>query len=230
MTLVLPVGLTKHRAIASGGESSGYAQESGISAPAHGSTSTGSTPTGWTNIWSSSRDDGNVLVPLGFNWNINSTTYTGVYIGSNNYLTFGAGQNTYSGYNFASWGYPKIILTMTSDNSYQWVSYKQFTDYTRIRFEGNASTSGTVGAGNIVWEATFFPASVTSSGTPMVEFRCGSNGRGTSYTMGIAGPSSTTAYASHSSLVNDSVVYVADNTDGSAWTAYTSYGVTISEE
>ena len=36
--------------------------------------------------------------------------------------------------------------------------------------------------------------------------------------MGIAGPSSTTAYASHNSLVNQSVVYVG-NSVGNAYTA-----------
>ena len=126
--------------------------------------------------------------------------------------------NTYTGYNFGSWNISKILYTMASDNSYQYVTYKQFTDYTRIRFEGNASTSGTVGSGNIVWETTFFnPAAVGN--ISLVEIRCGSNGRGTQFTMGIAGPSSSTAYASHSSLENQSVVYVG-NVSGTAYTAY----------
>lgn len=182
-----------------------------------GSTSTGSASSGWTTLQSSSTDDGNREVPLGFNWTINSTQYSSVYVGSNNYITFGSGQNTFSGYNFSTWGIPKILYTMTSDNSYQYVTYKQFTDYTRIRFEGNASTSGTVGSGNIVWETTFFnPAAVGN--ISLVEIRCGSNGRGTQFTMGIAGPSSTTAYASHNSLVNQSVVYVG-NSVGNAYTA-----------
>jgi len=184
-----------------------------------GSTSTGSASSGWTTLQSSSKDDGNVNVPLGFDWTINSTQYNSVYVGSNNYITFGSGQNAYSGYNFSSWNIPKILYTMTSDNSYQYVTYKQFTNYTRIRFEGNASTSGSVGSGNIVWETTFFNPSVTSGGISLVEIRCGSNGRGTSLTMGIAGPSSTTAYASHSSLVNQSVVYEG-NSAGTSYIAY----------
>lgn len=182
-----------------------------------GSTSTGSASAGWTTKQSSSSDDANTSIPLGFNWTINSTQYNTVYVGSNNYITFGQGQNTYSGYNFSSWGIPKILYTMTSDNSYQYVTYKQFTDYTRIRFEGNASTSGTVGAGNIVWETTFFNPSAVGN-ISLVEARCGSNGRGTTFTMGIAGPSSTTAYASHSSLVDESVVYVG-NSQGTSFTA-----------
>jgi hypothetical protein len=206
---------------------SGYQQASGTGDPVISSTSTGTTPSGWTAVINASRDDGNVNIPFGFNWKINSTNYSSVYVGSNNYMTFGSGQNTYSGYSFSSWSIPKIILTQTSDNSYQYITYKQFDDYTRIRFEGNASTSGGVGSGNIVWEATFFPATVTLSGFPMVEIRCGSNGRGTSKTMGIAGPSSSTAYASHNSLVNESVVYVAGNENGTAWTAYTGFSVSL---
>ena len=138
-------------------------------------------------------------------------------MGSNNYITFGGGHNDYSGYSFSSWSKPKIIMTQTSDNSYQYVTYKQFSGYTRIRFEGNASTGGSVGSGNIVWECTFFNTSLFSN--PTVEVRCGSNGRGTSFTMGIGGPSS--AYASHSSLVNNSVVYEGNST-GTSFTAYTS--------
>ena len=183
-----------------------------------GASSTGSASSGWTILQSISKDDGFHEVPLGFNWTINNTQYNSVFVGSNNYITFGSGQTQYSAYSFVSWAIPKIILTMTSDNSYQYLTYKQFTDYTRIRFEGNSSTSGTVGAGDIVWEATFFVPSAVN-GKNIVEIRCGVNGRGTSYTMGIAGPSNSTAYASHSSLVNESVVYEGDST-GTTWTAY----------
>lgn len=182
-----------------------------------GASSTGSASSGWTILVSSSADDDNEEVPLGFNWTINSTQYSSVYVGSNNYITFGGGELSFSGYNFSSWGRPKILYTAVTDNSYQFLTYKQFADYTRIRFEGNAGTSGTVGSGNIVWETTFFnPTAV--GGISLVEIRCGSNGRGTSRTMGIGGPSSSTAYASHSSLVNQSVVYVG-NVSGTAYTA-----------
>ena len=182
-----------------------------------GASSTGTTASGWTNVRNGSADDANVEIPLGFTWTINNTGYTSVFVGSNNYITFGGGHNDYSGYSFSSWSKPKIIMTQTSDNSYQYVTYKQFSGYTRIRFEGNASTGGSVGSGNIVWECTFFSSSLFSN--PTVEVRCGSNGRGTSRTMGIGGPSS--AYASHSSLVNNSVVYEGNST-GTSFTAYTS--------
>lgn len=182
-----------------------------------GASATGATASGWTNVRNGSADDANVEIPLGFTWTINNTGYTSVFVGSNNYITFGGGHNDYSGYSFSSWSKPKIIMTQTSDNSYQYVTYKQFSGYTRIRFEGNASTGGSVGSGNIVWECTFFNTSLFSN--PTVEVRCGSNGRGTSFTMGIGGPSS--AYASHSSLVNNSVVYEGNST-GTSFTAYTS--------
>lgn len=205
-----------------GGASTSYAITSGTGTLFHGASSTGTNPsTNWTNLQSSHVDDGYQLVPFGFNWTIESTAYTGVYVGSNAYLTFGSGQTQWGQWNFGSWGVPKILLNMTSDNSYQWLSYRQFGDYTRIRFEGNSSTSGTVGTGNIVYEATFFDPSKVS-GKNIVEFRCGVNGRGTGYTNGI-GPSNSggnnIAYTSHSSLVNDSVVYEGD-VAGTSWTHY----------
>jgi len=204
-----------------------YAVVTGTSAPAHGSTSNGTSITGWTDLWTSNKDDGFVNIPLGFNWTIASTAYNSVYVGSNNYLTFGSGSSRYNNYSFTTFNSEnpaaRILMTMTSDNSYQWVNYKQFTgtsgnvEYTRIRFEGNSSTSGSVGGGNIVWECTFFNPLYTQN-LPQVEFRCGSNGRGTSKTMGIGGNNSQGAYTSHASLVNESVVYVATNTSGTAWT------------
>ena len=216
-----------------------YAKVIGTSAPAHGSTSNGQTPSGWTNVWNGNRDDGNTNIPLGFNWTIASTAHNSVYVGSNNYLTFGIGSNRYNLYSFTQFNSAdpaaRILMTMTSDNSYQYLSYKQFTgssgniEYTRIRFEGNASTSGTVGAGNIVWECTFFNPVYTFN-LPQVEFRCGVNGRGTGFTMGIGGNNSTGAYASHASLVNQSVVYTATNISGTAWTHHVGSKVVITAE
>ena len=205
-----------------GGGSTGYAITSGTGTLFHGSSSTGTNPsTNWTNLVGGSVDDGYQLVPFGFSWTIDSTSYTGIYVGSNCYLTFGSGQTQYSSWTFASWGVPKILLNMTTDNSYQWLSYRQFGDYTRIRFEGHSSTRGTVGSGDTVYEATFFDPTKVSSKN-IVEFRCGDNGRGYGYTHGI-GPSNSgganIAYASHSSLVNDSVVYEGDST-GTTWTAH----------
>ena len=194
-----------------------YPLVSGTGTLFKGASSTGSASSGWTTLQNGTSDDSNRQVPLGFNWTINSTQYSSVYVGSNNYITFGGGETDFSGYDFTSWGRPKILYTATSDNSYQYLTYKQFADYTRIRFEGNASTSGNVGSGNIVWETTFFNPGAVGN-IPLVEIRCGTNGRGTSYDMGIGGPSSS-AYASHSSLVNQSVVYVG-NTSGTAFGSY----------
>jgi len=210
---------------AGGSITSGYEITAGAQSPIYGSSSTGQTPSGYTTYISASRDDGNFnhyhpTVPF----TINNTNFTRTYIGSNNYVTWGSGQNTYSGYTFSSWGVPKLLLTMTSDNSYQYVTARTFgSDYFRVRFEGNASTSGTVGQGNIVWEMTIFNSSVTPNGFGMIEVRVGSNGRGTGYTMGIGNTSS--AYASHSSLVNNSVVYRANNSSGTSWTYFLGYHV-----
>ena len=210
---------------AGGSIGAGYEIIAGVQYPIYGTTSTGSTPSGYTVYKNSSFDDNNFgyshsAIPF----TINNTNFTTTYIGSNNYVTWGSGQNSYSGYNFSSWNVPKVLLTATSDNSYQYVTAKTFgSDYFRVGVEGNASTSGTVGAGNIVWEMTVFNASVTPNGYGMIEFRCGSNGRGTGYTMGIG--STSFAYTTHSSLVNNSVVYRANNSGGTSWTAFVGWHV-----
>jgi hypothetical protein len=203
-------------------EPTGAAIVSGIEAPTYGNTSTGVTQSGWTAVITNTQDDANTLIPLGFNMTIYGATYSGVYVGSNDYVTWGSGQNAYNNYNFTTWGVPKLLHNMTSDNSWQYLQYKQFTGYTRIRFEGNASTSGTVGSGNIVWEMTIVSPEFSASGKTLIEVRTGINGRGTARTQGI-GNSDGTVVTSHASQQYDSVVYEAVDASASDWTAYLSY-------
>ncbi len=107
-----------------------------------------------TPIINVSQDDSNQAINLPFTFN-----YYGValaaFIGSNSYLTFGAGSNAYSGLSCTN---PLRALNVGSaDNS--WQRYYRIDNgdgSVRVRFEGNNSTSGTVGSPTIVWEATLY--------------------------------------------------------------------------
>ena len=70
----------------------------------------------------------------------------------------------------------KIYFAAT-DNSWQRVSsFTSGTNYTRLRFEGTASTGGTPGSPNIVYELTFFNPALTGA-VPWLELLVGSQAR-----------------------------------------------------
>jgi len=108
-----------------------------------------------------SQDDGYWTVPLPFNVTFCGTTYNTIYIGTNTYITFGAGSSNWSQLNGTNPPYPKIMIS-SADNSCQRIYYgaegtapnRTF----RVRWEGTASTSGTLGSPNMVYEAVFYEA------------------------------------------------------------------------
>ena len=127
--------------------------------------------TGWTQIQSTSRDDASLNVPFGFNTSFNTTSYNGVYVGSNTYLTFGSGSSNYSGLSVSNPAIPGVHMC-AADNSYQKVFYKLDNANTmRVRYEGNNATSGTVGTPTIVYEAVFY------SGQSYFDLHMGPNSR-----------------------------------------------------
>jgi hypothetical protein len=126
-----------------------------------------STTTGWTQIVSFSHDDEFQFLSLGANFNLGfeGSTYNCVEIHSNTYLAFQPSCTTdpvdqranYSDYSGLTPSFPakKAIHMCSTDNSYQKVFYRFESSNTklRIRYEGNNSTSGTVGSPTIVYEA-----------------------------------------------------------------------------
>jgi hypothetical protein len=129
------------------------------------------TTTGWTQIQSTSSDDASLNVPFGFSTNFNTSTYNGVYVGSNTYLTFGSGSSNYSGLSASNPAIPGVHMC-AADNSYQKVFYKlDSTGVMRVRYEGNNATSGTVGSPTIVYEAVFY------SGQSYFDVHMGPNSR-----------------------------------------------------
>ncbi|MCX5985102.1 MAG: hypothetical protein NTX54_01090 [Chloroflexi bacterium] len=192
----------------------------GTKAPVYGANGGAYPPTAsWSGLFNSNADDANIAITIP-SFTIASTAYTTAYVGSNTYITFGTGSNNYSSLGASNPAYPKIMIG-ASDNSYQRLSsLASGTDFVRIRYEGNASTSGTAGSPNIVYEATFFDPAKTG-GLPTVEVLFGAHGRASGITM-IA--SASTSYVTFTIVANQSYVFVG-NATGTSWTVYTGYYV-----
>jgi hypothetical protein len=105
------------------------------------------------------QDDGYWGVPMPWNVTFCGTNYNTLYVGTNTYITFTAGSTNYSQLNGTNPPFPKIMISC-ADNSCQRIYYG--TEGTapnrtfRIRWEGAASTSGTLGSPNMVYEAVFY--------------------------------------------------------------------------
>ena len=184
-----------------------YGMTAGTRALRFGSAGGAYPPTDWTGLQNASVDDSFVTVPLGFNFYLNGTAYSTAYVGSNTYITFSAGSTAYSGLSGSNPALPKFHLG-AADHSYQRVSYFQHPSkwYTIVRFEGNGSTSGTVGSPGIVYEATFFNRDYTRFNSTLLEVRIGNHNN----TAGQFGVASASAYlASSSYTANQSYVFNA---------------------
>ena len=110
---------------------------------------------------SGNSDDGFWNISLPFTVNFLGGPQTNVFPGTNFYLTFGSGSTVWSGVNVANPNLPKIMWC-AKDNSvqriYHGVSGTSPNRTYRIRMEGNASTSGTLGSPGMVCEYTFYEA------------------------------------------------------------------------
>lgn len=177
----------------------------------------------WISLQDASVDDAFVTVPLPFSFPIAGSSYTSAFVGSNTYITFGSGSTVYSSLSATNPALPKFFLG-AADNSYQRVAYYTGgTDYVRIRYEGNGSTSGTVGSPGIVLEITFFNPAKTP-GSLLVQVSIGVHNR----TTGLFGVASSSAYyatlATGAWTANQSYVFLG-NTTGTSWSIYGGYYV-----
>ncbi len=136
---------------------------------------------GLTIIQNANADDANIAITLPFSVTFNGVSYTTVYVGSNGYLTFGAGSSAFSGLSASNPAIPGIHIN-AGDRSYQRV-YKGSDDGNityRIRYEGSSTTSGTPGSSTVFWEITF---SSVSPSTILIDV--GSNAASGSGTSGV---------------------------------------------
>ena len=123
-----------------------------------------STTTGWTSSTApttGNNDDGFWTLSLPFNISYLGTSYNTIYVGTNFYLTFGAGSTVWSTVNQTSPNLPKIMWG-AADNSVQRIYYttegvtpnRTF----RVKIEGAAGTAGTLGSPTMVCEYVFYEA------------------------------------------------------------------------
>lgn len=197
---------------------------SGTRTPVYGAGGGTYPPSGWTGLQNSSVDDSFVTVPLGFNFYMFGTAYSTVYVGSNTYLTFGSGSSLYSGLSITNPALNKFHLG-AADNSYQRVSYYNHPSnfYTIIRYEGNGSTSGTVGSPGIVYEATLYNPFHTLYNQTLLEVRFGNHNR----TSGIFGVYSAAGAGGTGGTLTANQNYVFYGPElGNAWNALSGYYVT----
>lgn len=199
---------------------------SGTKAPILGSGAASTYPAaGWTDLQNASVDDAFVTVPLGFTFYMAGTAYTTAYLGSNSYLTFGNGSTNYSSLSASNPAFPKFMFG-AADNSYQRVSYKQSAgNWCKIRYEGNGSTSGTVGSPGITVELTLYNPAFLGTTYYVCEILIGNHNR-LSAMWGAF--SASTAYTTGSYSASSSHVFVSTDTTGSGWKQWASYYVTTS--
>lgn len=136
-----------------------------------GSLASSTTPTVGSN------DDGYWTLSLPFSIEYLGTSYSTIYVSTNHYLTFGSGSTVYVGLNATTPNLPKIMWSC-ADNSVQRIYYgvegtAPNRTY-RVRVEGAAATSGTVGSPSMVHEYVFY------EDTPaQIDLQLGANGRKT---------------------------------------------------
>lgn len=183
----------------------------------------GATPatssTGWTLIQDANADDANTAaISLPFNVTIAGTSNNTIYVGSNSYITFGAGSSEYT--SDASWPELLKLMITAGDASYQRVYTKIGANYALIRFEGFNEYSGTTpGNSNMIWEVAFTEPNAGTGGQ-VIEVRMGINEElvnpvGNMTTIDVA--DTTTSLANIAAAQNTSYIIEGDST-GTTWT------------
>jgi hypothetical protein len=122
-------------------------------------------------------DDGYWTLNLPFSIKFLGVNYSTIYVGTNHYVTFGSGSSNYSNLSASNPNIPKIMWC-SDDNSVQRIYYgaegtAPNRTY-RIRMEGNANSTGTLGSPGMVNEWVFYEA------TPdQIDLQLGANNRKT---------------------------------------------------
>jgi hypothetical protein len=193
----------------------------GTQAPLLGASPAGDF-TGWSRVVNADTDD-DFIAFSGWQFNvlINSIAYNACFIGANNYVTFGFGSSQYLNLSASNPSLPKIHLG-SMDGSFQRVYTQTAAGYSRLRIEGSENREVTQpGNSDRITEVTFWKP---TNSEQMIEIRTGGF-TGSSEPFMIA--STSTAYASATTLgANQSWVFVGNST-GTSWTLYAnSYVVT----
>jgi hypothetical protein len=192
---------------------------SGVVAPLLGASPTTSF-TGWDMIVNANQDNASIAFDnWPFNFSLASTYWSSCNIGSNGYATFGSSYTNNTGLGPGVPNSPKIMFG-AGDVSWQRVYTQKSIHFARFRWEGHSTASGvSPGSSTRVIEITFW------NRNRLIEVRTGD--WGSASTLMLA--SSSTSYASSSSLgANQSWVFEG-NAAGTSWTLYGSNYVNFSE-
>jgi hypothetical protein len=123
-------------------------------------------------------DDGYWSLNLPFNISFNGISYSGIYVGTNGYITFGAGSTAFAAIGITNPPYPKICIS-ANDNSTQRIYYGTEGSAPnrtyRVRVEGhNSPGGGVLGSPDMLYEAVFYENSPAQ-----FDIQIGSNSRAT---------------------------------------------------
>ena len=120
-------------------------------------------------------DDGYWTLNIPFNITFLGNSYSTIYVGTNHYVTFGEGSDAYSNLGATNPNLPKIMWS-AADNSVQRIYYGTEGSAPnrtyRVRVEGAASTSGTLGSPTMVNEYTFY-----ENAPAQIDLQLGQNAR-----------------------------------------------------
>ena len=187
---------------------------------------------GWTLLVNATATaDSYATIPLPFSFKINNTNFTNVLVNENAWMVFGTtGTALSAGFvnSTAASAVPYNKLVWSGgNNSMQRLLYRVDAQnkFILIRYEGNASTSGTVGSPGIVAEIKLFNPQFTG-GISMIEMKYQTNRTvsSTSHSPSLSSPSAYYAYYTHPYVnVQYNLVFYANNAEATSWSVAGSY-------
>lgn len=164
-------------------------------------------------------DDEFVQINLPFNFAINSLANIDWYLGSNTYITAGAGSTVYNSLSGSNPAIRKFHLG-AADNSWKSVYTISGLNYFRIRYEGKANTNCSSGT-DIIYEFTFYRPAGMISQYAVVVF--GTHGR-TGGQFGVASNSAYLLNNTGSLSANQSYLFTSNNS-GVTWTSQAGWSI-----
>lgn len=183
---------------------------------------------GWTILrdTTTATADSYFSVPLPFSFKINNTNFTNVLINENAWMVFGTvGSALSAGFVSTTAAsavpYNKLVFS-GGNNSMQRLFYRVEAEnrFVLIRYEGNASTSGTQGSPGIIAEIKLLNPLFTG-GISMIELKYQTNRTvsSTSHKPSLSSPSAYYTYYDHP-FTNTyySIVFYALNAEATTWT------------
>lgn len=147
------------------------------------------------------------VLPFSFNLGGSHSTW---YMVSNSYITGTNPATAWSGFTGNNPNIPRIMFG-AADNSYQRLYTKSGTNYFRIRYEGNNSTSGIAGSPTIVFEVTFFRPTETAQ---FIQVTFGQHSRPTGV---FAIAHANDYYLTHPSITENSSYVFVGTVDSASW-------------